>query len=481
MADDANLARLVLAVERTGASLVLVGDHRQLAAVGPGGALTGTAPTPPRPRRHTARQHPPTRPRRTPRPRRTAPRLRRRRRRLVRGRRTYPHRTDAGRHARGDGRRLGRRHRRGSRHRPVRLATRRCGRPQPPRPRPLGPPQPAHRPRRHRHRRPHLRRRRPRRRPRPQPGRRDRHQPTTHHHRPHPDRIHAATGDGRIVTLTGTAIDREHLDYGYAVTVHRAQGATCDRAHLLAAGGGRELAYVALSRARHHTTIHATADDLSQAVEDLTGDWNLEHHQHWITDTPAHPGHQPQPEPAAACASGSRRSRRGPSPQPLPASPGARRRLPPPAHRHRTLAQHTRRRRRPPPRRRPTPTRRRPTMHRRAPDTQARPPSSVQVPRPPHGRRRNGRTAVAGRRRHPRPTRYADPSPPPATTSTSTTRKNSSPNSTTFNTPPGRSTAKLVSRCRSGRRRRASRRLCAAAGLPRRTRALFQMGPPSLA
>ena len=39
MADDANLARLVLAVERSGASLVLVGDHRQLAAVGPGGAL----------------------------------------------------------------------------------------------------------------------------------------------------------------------------------------------------------------------------------------------------------------------------------------------------------------------------------------------------------------------------------------------------------------------------------------------------------
>ena len=43
MADDANLARLALAVERAGASLVLLGDHRQLASVGPGGALA--APT----------------------------------------------------------------------------------------------------------------------------------------------------------------------------------------------------------------------------------------------------------------------------------------------------------------------------------------------------------------------------------------------------------------------------------------------------
>ena len=39
MADDADLARLVLAVQHTHASLVLIGDHHQLAAVGPGGAL----------------------------------------------------------------------------------------------------------------------------------------------------------------------------------------------------------------------------------------------------------------------------------------------------------------------------------------------------------------------------------------------------------------------------------------------------------
>ena len=39
MADDADLARLTLAIHRARAHLVLVGDHRQLAAVGPGGAL----------------------------------------------------------------------------------------------------------------------------------------------------------------------------------------------------------------------------------------------------------------------------------------------------------------------------------------------------------------------------------------------------------------------------------------------------------
>lgn len=103
------------------------------------------------------------------------------------------------------------------------------------------------------------------------------------------------TSRGRVATLTGEAVDVEHLDYGYAVTVHRAQGATYDRAHVLAAGGGRELAYVAMSRARDPTTIHAAADDLSQAVDDLRADWGVSHRQRWITDTPARPGNHPEP------------------------------------------------------------------------------------------------------------------------------------------------------------------------------------------
>jgi ATP-dependent exoDNAse (exonuclease V) alpha subunit len=102
-----------------------------------------------------------------------------------------------------------------------------------------------------------------------------------------------ATDDGRYVTLTGEAIDADHLDHGYAMTVHREQGATCDRTHYLADGGGRELAYVAMSRARHRSIVYAVADDLDQAIDDVTYDWSLDRHQQWITDT-----HQPDPKPA---------------------------------------------------------------------------------------------------------------------------------------------------------------------------------------
>ncbi len=111
--------------------------------------------------------------------------------------------------------------------------------------------------------------------------------------------LEAKTTDGRRILLTGAAIDAEHLDHGYAVTVHRAQGATYDRAHVLAAGGGRELAYVALSRARNHTTLHAIADDLPQLRQDLATDWTNPTHQRWITDTaqPGEPAGEQRSEP----------------------------------------------------------------------------------------------------------------------------------------------------------------------------------------
>lgn len=103
------------------------------------------------------------------------------------------------------------------------------------------------------------------------------------------------TAAGREVTITGEGLDSDHLDYGYALTIHRSQGATYDRSHVLAAGGGRELGYVAMSRARGGTTIHATADDLAQAVDDLQADWGVARHQRWITDTHAQPGRHPIP------------------------------------------------------------------------------------------------------------------------------------------------------------------------------------------
>lgn len=94
------------------------------------------------------------------------------------------------------------------------------------------------------------------------------------------------TGD-RTVTLTRQQIDAEHLDYGYATTVHRAQGATFDRAHVFADGGGRELAYVAMSRARQCTTLHAVADTAAQAIEEIETDWATDRHQRWVTQTAA--------------------------------------------------------------------------------------------------------------------------------------------------------------------------------------------------
>jgi conjugative relaxase-like TrwC/TraI family protein len=94
-----------------------------------------------------------------------------------------------------------------------------------------------------------------------------------------------ATDDGRQVTLRGAALDQDHLDHGYALTVHREQGATADRTHYLAEGGGRELAYVAMSRARGPSIVHAVADDLDQAIDDITHDWSLNRNQQWITRT----------------------------------------------------------------------------------------------------------------------------------------------------------------------------------------------------
>jgi ATP-dependent exoDNAse (exonuclease V) alpha subunit len=45
--------------------------------------------------------------------------------------------------------------------------------------------------------------------------------------------------DGRRDTLTGEDLRADRLDHAYAVTVHRTQGATVDRAHVFADGGGR--------------------------------------------------------------------------------------------------------------------------------------------------------------------------------------------------------------------------------------------------
>jgi conjugative relaxase-like TrwC/TraI family protein len=91
--------------------------------------------------------------------------------------------------------------------------------------------------------------------------------------------------DGQHVVLHTEDAGADRLGYGYATTVHRAQGATVERAHLFADGGGRELAYVAMSRARESTQVWAVADDPAQAAEDLRRDWATRHTPTWAIDT----------------------------------------------------------------------------------------------------------------------------------------------------------------------------------------------------
>lgn len=90
--------------------------------------------------------------------------------------------------------------------------------------------------------------------------------------------------DGSVIELSREETEADRLDHGYAVTVHRAQGATVDHAHYLNDGGARELAYVGMSRARSHTTVHAVADDYVQAREDLTAAWLVSRQPRWAID-----------------------------------------------------------------------------------------------------------------------------------------------------------------------------------------------------
>ena len=98
-------------------------------------------------------------------------------------------------------------------------------------------------------------------------------------------RLTVAFDDGRREVLAGEDLGADRLDHAYALTVHRTQAATVDRAHVLADGGGRELAYVAMSRARGTSHVYVVADDVDQAVEDLGAEWRREARQRWVLDT----------------------------------------------------------------------------------------------------------------------------------------------------------------------------------------------------
>jgi hypothetical protein len=94
----------------------------------------------------------------------------------------------------------------------------------------------------------------------------------------------AITPDGRQLHMGANDIGADHLGYGYAITAHRVQGTTVEVAHVLDDGGGRELAYVAMSRARNASHAYTTAPDLDQAAQRLTWSWDDQRRQQWATD-----------------------------------------------------------------------------------------------------------------------------------------------------------------------------------------------------
>lgn len=68
--------------------------------------------------------------------------------------------------------------------------------------------------------------------------------------------------DGRSVAFD--LKDYAHVDHGYAATIHKSQGVTVDRAHVLATPGmDRHSAYVALSRHRDGVQLHHGRDDFA--------------------------------------------------------------------------------------------------------------------------------------------------------------------------------------------------------------------------
>lgn len=68
--------------------------------------------------------------------------------------------------------------------------------------------------------------------------------------------------DGRSIAFD--VKDYAHVDHGYAATVHKSQGVTVDRVHVLATPGlDRHAAYVALSRHRDSVDLHYGRDDFA--------------------------------------------------------------------------------------------------------------------------------------------------------------------------------------------------------------------------
>ena len=71
-------------------------------------------------------------------------------------------------------------------------------------------------------------------------------------------RLDNAKGPGQGRAVSVSMADYAAVDHGYATTIHKAQGATVDRVHVLASGTmDRHLTYVAMTRHREAVTLYA--------------------------------------------------------------------------------------------------------------------------------------------------------------------------------------------------------------------------------
>ena len=71
-------------------------------------------------------------------------------------------------------------------------------------------------------------------------------------------RLDTAKGPGQGRAVSVSMADYAAVDHGYATTIHKAQGATVDRVHVLASGTmDRHLTYVAMTRHREGVTLYA--------------------------------------------------------------------------------------------------------------------------------------------------------------------------------------------------------------------------------
>lgn len=98
-----------------------------------------------------------------------------------------------------------------------------------------------------------------------------------------PESMTVRLDDGRSVAFD--LKDYAAVDHGYAATIHKAQGVTVDRAHVLATPGmDRHSAYVALTRHRDGVQLHYGRDDFAdrdqlvrtlgrERAKDLAGDY----------------------------------------------------------------------------------------------------------------------------------------------------------------------------------------------------------------